>query len=85
MNIVVVVNVTAFIYATDSSMKMWNSASGFRMQPNRVFAVSQMGRTRADFFVLVDNHLFVKLRNEILSELLPIFDVKESGMFSGWA
>ncbi|GAB6979093.1 hypothetical protein JCM17136A_17880 [Phocaeicola sartorii JCM 17136 = DSM 21941] len=80
----IVVDVTIFIHTANRSMKMWNTAFGFRMQPNRVFAVSQMSRTRADFSILANNQLFVKLRNEILPELLPVFDVKESGVFSGW-
>ena len=81
MNVVVIVDVTVFIQTADSSMKVGNFAIGFLMQPDRVFAVSQIGLAGADFSVLAGKYLFVKLRSEILPELLPVFDVEETGVF----
>ena len=63
MNVVVVVDVTVFIQTADSSMKVGNFAIGFLMQPNSLFAVSQIGLAGADFSVLAGKHLFVKLRS----------------------
>lgn len=62
-------------------MKMRNSAIGFHMEPDCVFAVGQIGRTVSYFLVLVFEHLFVKLFSEILSKFLPVFNGEVLGMF----
>ena len=81
MNIVVIVDISIFIQTANRSMEVGDFTFGFRMQPNRVFAISQIGLARTDFSVLTGNHLFVELLCEVVPEFLPVLDVIESGMF----
>ena len=62
-------------------MEVGNFAFGFRMQPNRVFAVSQICLARTDFSVFAGNYLFVELLGEVMPEFLPVLYVIELGMF----
>lgn len=80
----VVVDIAVLIQTADRSMEVGNFAFGFRMQPNRVFAISQIRLTRTDFSILAGNHLFVELLGKLLPELLPVLYVIELGMFGRW-
>ena len=84
MNVVVVVDIAVFIQTANCSMEMGDFAFGFRMQPNRVFAARQIGRTGTDFSIFVGNHQFVEFLGEFLPKILPIFDVIELSMFGRW-
>ena len=81
MNVVVIVDIAIFIQTANRSVEMGDFAFRFRMQPNRVFAISQIGLARTDFSVLADNHLFVELLSKVVPELLPVLYVIELGMF----
>ena len=81
MNVVVIVDIAIFIQTADRSMEVGNFAFGFRMQPDRVFAVSQISLARTDFSVLAGNHLFVELLCEVVPKFLPVLHVIELSMF----
>jgi len=65
-------------------MEVGNFTFGFRMQPNRVFAVSQIRLVGTDFSILAGNHLLVELLGKVVPELLPVLNVIKLGMFGRW-